>query len=240
MEFTMEMFSGVASPLNSEAVIEAIQSRRSIRAFRSDPVSRELVESLLELAARAPSGSNIQPWKAYVCAGEAKARLTRDLLSAHYAGADDHREEYQYYPKVWRDPYLTRRRTLGKDLYRLLGIPKGDVEQMSRQHARNYEFFGAPVGIFFTLQRDLEVGSWLDLGMFIQSLMIGARAFGLDTCPQQAFAKFHRIIREGLEISNEELVVCGLSLGYADLSEPVNQLKTGRAAVSDFVKFQGI
>lgn len=161
------------------------------------------------------------------------------MLAAHYAERCEHSEEYSYYPKTWREPYLGRRRKLAWSLYGLLGIGREDKERMSRQLGRNYEFFGAPVGLILTLDRDLEVGCWLDAGMFLQTIMIGARAYGLDTCPQQAFAKFHRIIRSQLDIPESEIVVCGMSLGYADPHEPANALNTERLPIEEFAHFIG-
>jgi nitroreductase len=228
------------SSLASASVIDAIRTRRSVRGFLDKRVPRRVVEELLELAAQAPSGSNIQPWRIYVCAGAVKAALTRELLDAHFAGGAGHKEEYRYYPEPWREPYLARRRKVGVDLYGLLGIAKGNQEAMSRQHARNYEFFGADVGLFVTLPRDLPVGSWLDAGMFIQTLLIAARGVGLDTCPQQSFAKFHRIVRTYLGIPAEEIVVCGIALGYADPVAPANRLQTDRQDVSEFATFRGL
>lgn len=229
----------IAVPEEGRAVAEAVLTRRSVRGFLDRPVSHDTVEATLTLAARAPSGSNIQPWKVYVCAGEAKDKLSRDLLAAHNAGGGGHTEQYDYYPNVCGKPYLSRRRKLGWDLYGLIGIGKGDKEQMARQLGRNYEFFGAPVGMIFTLERYPKVGSRLDTGMFLQTVMISARAFGLDTCSQQAFAKFHRIIRANLGIPANEIVVCGMSLGYADTEEPANQLKTERMAIRQFARFKG-
>ncbi len=215
---------------------EAILSRRSVRAFRDTEVPRALVERILAVAARAPSGSNLQPWKVYVVTGAAKAALTAEILEAYFAG-DGHSEEYDYYPDPWREPYLSRRRKVGYDLYGILGIARGDREAMRRQLARNYEFFGAPVGLIFTIDRDLPVGAWLDYGGFLQSIMIAARGFGLDTCPQQAFAKYHRILTRRLGIPDDEMVVCGMALGYADTEAPVNRLETERVPVAEFATF---
>lgn len=221
----------------SMSVADAILSRRSVRGFLGTEVPRSTIDALLELAGRAPSGSNIQPWKVYVCSGPLKDSLTRSLLDAHFAGGAGHAEEYRYYPEPWREPYLARRRRVGAGLYGLLGIAKGDQEAMTRQHARNYEFFGAPVGLFVTVPRDFPVGGWLDTGMFIQTLLIAARGLGLDTCPQQSFAKFHRIVRAHLDIPEEETLVCGISLGHADPDASANALKTERVPVSEFAKF---
>ena len=212
-------------------------TRRSVRGFLPTPVSRATVESILALAARAPSGTNCQPWKVYVCTGTVRDGLARELVAAHFAATGEHTEEYPYYPRNWRDPYLARRRKLGWDLYGLLGIAKGDRAATARQHARNYEFFGAPVGLFFTLDRDMENGSWLDCGMFIQSVMIAARAFGLDTCPQAAFTPFHRIVRRHLGIADTEILLCGMALGEIEPAATANALNTVREPVATFTRF---
>ena len=225
---------------NHEVVDHAIATRQSIRAFLSTPVPRKMVEEILQLAARAPSGTNTQPWKATVLTGAAKQRLS-DAILAVYNDADErkrHTEEYAYYPIHWVDPYLARRRKIGWDLYGLLGIGRADKEKMHAQHGRNYIFFDAPVGIIFTIDRIMEQGSWLDFGMFLQNVMIAARARGLDTCPQAAFTPFHRVIARELELAEGEMVVCGMSLGYADMSKIENTLTTERESVSGFARFR--
>jgi nitroreductase len=219
---------------------EAIATRRSVRAFLPQPVSRTTVEELLALAARSPSGSNIQPWKVRVVAGQARERLSAAILAAldrdGYAG---HKREWNYYPVNWREPFLGRRRKIGWDLYGLMGIPKGDFAATERQRRRNYAFFGAPVGLVFTLDEDLEIGSWLDLGIFIGALAIAARGRGLDTCPQAAFADFHAVIRHELGIPQNEIIICGMALGHADPQAPENRLVTERANPSEFATFDG-
>lgn len=222
-----------------ELVDQAITSRRSIRAFLQTPVAREDIAAILDVARRAPSGSNTQPWRVYVLTGESKSRLSESVLAAYdHPEADTlHREEYPYYPRTWIDPYQSRRRKVGWDLYGLLGIGRADKERMHAQHARNFRFFDAPVGIIFTIDRVMEQGSWLDYGMFLEAVMVGARARGLDTCPQAAFTQFHRIIGEHLGLSADEMVVCGMSMGYANPNAVENTLITERAPVSDFTRF---
>jgi nitroreductase len=217
-------------------VLEAIASRRSLRGFLPDPVPRSIIEAILRAAARAPSGSNIQPWKMRVTQGEEKARLSAALRAAHAAGAKAPRE-YHYYPRQWREPFRTRRRRLGFELYRLTGVARGDVAAAEAQRARNWDFFGAPVGLMFTLDRDLEQGSWLDTGMFLQSVMLAARRFGLDTCPQAAFCDHHDVVRAVLGLPEDEVLVCGMSLGFADPAEPANALVTEREPIEAFVRF---
>lgn len=222
-----------------ELVDQAITSRRSVRAFLPTPVAREDIEAILDVARRAPSGSNTQPWKVYVLTGEAKARLSESVLAAYdHPEADTlHREEYPYYPRTWIDPYQSRRRKVGWDLYGLLGIGRADKERMHAQHARNFRFFDAPVGIIFTIDRVMEQGSWLDYGMFLEALMVAARARGIDTCPQAAFTQFHRVIAEHVGLTDDEMVVCGMSMGYANPAAIENTLVTERAPVSDFTRF---
>jgi nitroreductase len=226
-------------PAAGVPVARALLSRRSVRGFLPTAIPRATVEAILALAARAPSGTNVQPWKVYVCAGEAKRALTAKLVAAHHAATGEHAEEYPYYPRRWREPYVSRRRKLGWDLYGLVGIAKGDTAAMARQHARNFEFFGAPVGLFYTVDRDLEVGSWLDVAMFVENVMIAARAFGLHTCPQAAFTPYHRIVGPHLGIPDSELLLCGMSLGHEDPDEPANRLATEREPVAAFATFAG-
>jgi len=221
------------------AVDWAITSRRSLRAFLPTPVPREVIEQILAVASRAPSGTNIQPWKAHVLTGEAKARLSREILAAHADPdvAATHREEWDYYPREWTSPYVDRRRKVGMDLYGLLGIPKGDRARMHAQFGRNYAFFDAPVGLVFVIDRLMQQGSYLDYGMFLQSIMVAARARGLDTCPQAAFMQYHRIIGAELGLAPTEQVVCGMSLGHADPAAPENALETAREPVAAFATF---
>ena len=220
-------------------VDQAITSRRSIRAFLPTPVARADIEALLGVASRAPSGSNTQPWKVYVLTGEIRRRLSGEILAAYLDPAQvaEHHEEYHYYPQQWVSPYVDRRRKIGWDLYALLGLTRDNKAGMQAQHSRNYDFFDAPVGLIFTIERVMEQGSWLDYGMFLQSLMIAARARGLDTCPQAAFTQFHKVIARVLQIPDGEQLVCGMALGYADHSKIENTLKTEREPVSGFATF---
>lgn len=220
-----------------EAVEHAITSRRSIRAFLPKPVPRELVEHLLDVAARAPSGTNMQPWRCHVVTGATRQRLV-DALVADFMADVPEEWDYNYYPAEFFEPYLSRRRKVGWDMYGLLGIKRGEGEKMKRQHARNFEFFDAPVGIVFTIHRKLEIGSWLDYGMYLQNLMTAARGHGLDSCCQAAFARHHKTIRRVIALEEDEVVVCGFSLGYADPDAPVNQLVSERAPAREFATFQ--
>jgi nitroreductase len=219
---------------------EALRSRRSVRAFLPTPVARQTVEELLALASRSASGSNIQPWKVHVFSGALRQRISDTILAAlDRDGYGPYQREWNYYPVNWREPYLGRRRKIGWGLYGLLGIGKGDFERTERQRRRNYEFFGAPVGMIFTLDDDLEIGSWLDLGIFIGSLTIAARGQGLDTCPQAAFADFHTLLRPLLGIPDKQIIICGLALGHADPDAIENRLVTERAPVAEFSSFAG-
>jgi nitroreductase len=224
----------------ARSVEEAILSRRSLRAFRPDPVPRETVERILALASRAPSGTNIQPWIVTVVAGAVRERLIKAMHAEFMQhGEGGWKREFEYYPTQWRDPYLARRRKLGWDLYGLLGIGKGEREKTQRQHARNFLFFDAPVGLIVTLDRDLPVGAWLDTGMFLQNVMLAARACGLDTCPQAAIGSAHSVLRRELQIPQEQVVVCGMSLGHARADAIENTLVTGREPVAGFARFLG-
>ena len=221
---------------NSLTVAEAITGRQSIRSYKPDAVPRETIERILEVAGRAPSGSNMQPWKVRVLAGAVKQALTAELMRRHQSG-DNGNWEYDYYSDVWREPYLARRRHTGWGLYGVLGIPKGDRVASRAYQGQNFEFFGAPVGMIFTIERDLARGAWLDYGMFLQSIMIAARAEGLETVPQAAFCVFHDTIQRMLAIPEAEMVVCGMGIGYAEPDAKVNSFRTEREPVANFVTF---
>jgi nitroreductase len=224
------------------AVDTTMRSRRSIRAFLPTAVSRREIEDILEVARYAPSGTNIQPWKVHVLASTEKDELCRRVLAAFDApdtSDSDASEEYAYYPAKWRSPYIDRRREVGYALYSLLGIEKGDKEKMHRQHGRNYVFFGAPVGLIFTIDRDLGQGSWLDYGMFLQNVMLAARARGLDTCPQAAFNKYHDVIARTLALPETEMIVCAMALGHRDPGAIENRLLPSRCNVEEFSRFLG-
>ena len=234
----MNLFD-LPSEAETAAVDAAITSRRSMRAFLPTPVPRETVEAILRVASRAPSGTNIQPWQVHVLTGGAKERLCERIL-AIYEDPDElarHERDYEYYPKEWVSPYLDRRRKVGWDLYGLLGIGKTDKARMHVQHGRNFRFFDAPVGLIFSIDRIMQVGSWLDYGMFLEAIMVAARARGLHTCPQAAFTQFHRVIAEELAFQPGQMLVCGMALGYADPAAVENSLETERAPVSEFARF---
>ena len=227
------------TPEQTAAVDAAITTRRSLRAFLPTLVPRASIEEILAVAARSPSGTNTQPWKVYVLTGAAKTSLSHKIQAAFNdpAEREKHSEEYAYYPTEWKSPFIDRRRKVGWDLYGLLDIAKTDKARMHAQHARNYDFFDAPVGLMFTIDRVMRQGSWLDYGMFLQSIMVAARGRGLDTCPQAAFMQFHRIISEHIGAPDNEQVVCGMSLGFADPAAVENTLVTEREPVSAFTRF---
>lgn len=216
--------------------LSTILGRKSVRAFRPDPVSRATLDTILQTAARSPSGNNMQPWSVHVATGRTRHALARDLGEA-FASDTPLQPEYSYYPPQWRDPYLRRRRETGWALYETLGIRKGDREQSRAQHARNFDFFGAPVALFLALDADLGQGAWLDLGMFAQSLMLAAHGVGLATCPQLAVAGYPQVVRRHLHIPDDAILAFGISLGHEDAAHPVNQFRTQREALSDFARF---
>jgi nitroreductase len=224
--------------LDEAAIVdEAILSRRSVRAFLPTPVDERTIREILQVASRAPSGTNMQPWKVYVVTGDRLQQVSDAILNSGIRAEKAKWDEYRYYPDQFFEPYLTRRRAVGFALYGHLGIGRRDVDQMRAQHDRNFVFFDAPVGMIFTIDRRLNQGSWIDHGMFLQSIMIAARGRGLHTCPQAAFAPYHNQIRPVLGIPDEEVVVCGMALGHEDETRPENQLRTERADVEEFVTF---
>jgi nitroreductase len=218
---------------------EAMTSRRSIRAFLPTPVPRETVEAILDVAARAPSGTNMQPWMARVLTGAPKDRLIAAVQAVFDAQEPGHQQEVQYYPDEFFEPFLSRRRKVGWDLYGRLGIARGENAKMKAQHRRNFQFFDAPVGIVFTIDRRLATGSWLDYGMFLQNVMTAARVRGLDTCAQAAWTHYHKAMRPVIGLADTEVVVCGMALGYADPDAPENAMITERAAARTFASFDG-
>jgi nitroreductase len=225
---------------NSMNVHEAIMSRRSIRRFLPTPVPMESLRRIMEGAGRAPSGHNIQPWKAYVVAGEVRDKLAADIVKTARDEPEENRQpEYDYYPTEWFEPFLSRRRATGYGLYSVLGIAREDRQARIDQMARNYTFFDAPVGIFVTMNRRLATGTYMDIGMFLENILVGARGEGLDTCGQAVFTWFHKVIRRHLPIPDEELLACGISVGYADPDAPENSPFLDKLGVDDYTTFLG-
>ncbi len=227
----------------SISVDEAITSRMSVRAFTSQPVPRAILQEILEVASRAPSGTNCQPWRVYVLQGASRQSLvdkvcaTHDAIRSNPELAAQYSEEYDYYPQRWISPYIDRRRENGWGLYGLLGIGKTDKDKMHAQHQRNYRFFDAPVGLMFTLDRVMGRGSLLDYGMFLQNIMVAARARSLHTCAQAAWNSFRSIILPHIGASDNEMLVCGMALGYADPEAVVNTFHTPRVPAHEFTQW---
>ena len=220
-------------------VSEAILTRRSIRAFLQKPVARATIERILDLARRAPSGGNLQPWKVYVLTGAPLERLVEAVTDRVAEMPQGEGTEYPIYPPALTEPYRSWRRKVELDLYDILGIARDDKAGRLAQAARNYIFFDAPVGLLFTIDRQMGVGQFADLGMFLENIMLLAREFGLDTCPQEAWAQWHKTVTELVGIADNEMLFCGMALGYADWQAVVNKLETERALVSEFASFSG-
>ncbi|MGE0559289.1 MAG: nitroreductase [Burkholderiales bacterium] len=218
-------------------VFEAARTRRSIRAYKADPVPRETLRAIVEVARHAPSGSNIQPWRVHVLTGATLARVGGAIRRAFLEDEPGHKRDYEYYTDPVFEPYLARRRECGWGLYGTLGIGRGDHEKSKAFRAGNYNFFGAPAGLVFSIDRKLEKGSWLDYGMFLQTIMLAARARGLHTCPEASIAGYPDIVRRELGLTDEWVIVCGMALGYADNDAVVNTFQPSRIALEDYAVF---
>lgn len=220
-------------------VSEAITSRITARAFLDKPVPEPLLREILETAKRAPSGGNLQPWHVWALSGEPMARfkaLIKEKVSVHPRGEGT---EYHIYPPELKEPYKARRFKCGEDMYATIGIPRDNKLGRLMNFARNFEFFGAPVGLFFAIDRTMQQGQWADLGMFMQSIMLMAREHGLHTCPQEAWAIWHKTVGEFFSIPPELMLFCGMGVGYIDEAHPINSLRTERAPLSEFATFVG-
>jgi nitroreductase len=223
----------------TNSIDRAITSRRSVRRFLPTPIPRDVIAEILDAAARAPSGTNMQPWRGHVLVGAVKDQLCAAVQAVFDAEEGGHRREVQYYPDQFFEPYLSRRRKVGWDLYGILGIARGETAKMHAQHRRNFQFFDAPVGMVFTIHRGLATGSWLDYGMFLENVMVAARSRGLDTCAQAAWTQYHKVIRTVLGLTDEDVVVCGMALGHADPKAPENLLVTERGGSDQFMSWRG-
>ena len=212
-----------------------ITGRRSIRRFLPDDVPAETLRAILTDAARAPSGTNTQPWKVWCVTGAARDRVSQAVCAAAFAG--ERSEEYPYMPSPLPEPYLSRKRQVGYALYELYGIARDDYPARTQAMLRNFEFFGAPVWLFFTMDRDLLHGSWLDCGMFMQNVMLLARDHGLETCPQQAWCEFGNVVHEAVGIPQSEILICGMAMGFADPDAPENKLVSDRIDLDEFATF---
>lgn len=216
--------------------LQAMHQRHCVRAFLDKHVSESQVREILEAARWAPSGVNTQPWHVAVVQGEIKQELSRRLL-AQRAQEIDPNPDYAYYPDNWAEPYRMRRIVCGKTLYTALNIAREDKQRQKIAWENNYRFFGAPVGLLFFIDKQLNQGSWLDLGMFLQNIMLAARATGLDTCPQASLAEYPDVVRDLLALPEDWAMACGISLGYADTSQPVNQFQLPREEVDSFTRW---
>ena len=215
----------------------AIISRRSVRKFLSKGINKEIIEDILNVSARAPSGTNIQPWNVHVLTGSARNRICNKASSAFLDPQIDNKNERLHYMDKFRDPYITRRRKVGWDLYELLNIKKGDYEKTKAFHVQNFNFFDAPVGLIFTIEKDLGWMSWLDYGMFLQNICIAARGYGLHTCPQAAWGQMNNVLSPLLNIQDNHIIHCGISLGWEDENAEVNKLRTVREDINTFTTF---
>ncbi len=216
-------------------VDEAIASRQAVRAYLDRSLDMDLLHSILELAARAPSGANMQPWKVHVLGKKAIARVFEAVKGSKISPDRANWEEFKYYPSRFVDPFLARRREVGNALYDCLGIDRRDIAAKRLHFLQNYAFFGAPVGLLFTVSRNMEEGAVLDVGMFMQNIMLIARSRGLDTCPQAAFAAFSSVVKGAAGIPEGERLLCGMAIGYADRCHPTANLKTSRAPLGEWV-----
>ncbi len=222
-----------------QALDSVMKARYANRFFIDRPVPYETLHAILEAARHAPSGANIQPWRVHALAGVAKARICGDILATHAREAAQHASEYTYYAPDLPDLYQGRKQEFGRVFYGALAIAQDDAAGRAAQTAKNYQFFGAPVGLIVTIDRRLETGSWLDLGMFLQNVMLAAKARGLDTCPQETLAKYHRVLRRHLPIAPEDIVVCGMALGFHDAAKAARRGVMERAPVEAFARFHG-
>lgn len=219
---------------------KAILDRRSCRSFLPDkPVSRQTIEDLLRLAANAPSGGNLQPWQVIVLTGKPLASLIAGVKCQFESNPKGEKTEYRIYPKDLKEPYFSRRHKCGEDLYATIGVSRENRAGRMQQYRRNIEFFGAPVGLFVYLDRQMQPGQWSDLGMFVQTLMLAATGQGLATCAQEFWAMWHAAVAKYTTPPDEWLLFCAVALGYADDAAPINRLRTDRAEVAEFTRFHG-
>ena len=215
-------------------VSEAINSRRSMRVFSPEPVPKADIEWIVTNANRAASNGNLQPWKLHITTGKARLRLSAAILKAMDDGDSGPGAEYDVYPKEFAPIYDQRRKLVGKQLYTLLNVPRGDAAGMLKQFRKNYDFFDAPVGMILCIERGMGNGQLIDCGIFLDQLMLLAREKGLHTCPQAAFSRFQHVVRRELKIPDNQIVICGLALGHADPDVVPNSLITERAPIQDF------
>ncbi|MDD4885119.1 nitroreductase [Sulfuricurvum sp.] len=219
-------------------VFEALKSRKSVRAFLSKAVEKEKIEMILNSAKHAPSGVNMQPWKVCVVSGKTKNDIETKIIDAFESGIKPNMD-YRYYPLEWNEPYKSRRKETGLLMYQTLKIAKEDKEKQQEQWKANYRAFDAPVVLYFFIESSLEKGSWLDYGMFLQSVMLSAAQLGLGSCTQAALAEYPDIVRKELNIKEEQILLCGMALGYEDTNAIINSYRTERIDVEKFTQFYG-
>jgi len=221
------------------SVTKALKARTSIRAYLDKPVEEATVRMLLEAARWAPSGGNLQPWKVIVVTGEARDKVAHLAYERMMMNPSGEAGNYPIYPEGLSEPYRSRRYKVGEDMYALLGVPRDDKTARLQNVMRNFYFFGAPVGIFFVIDRNMGHGQWAHLGMFMQSLALAASDHGLASCMQEAWGMVRETLRDHFGLPQQEIVYCGMALGYADQEAAVNSLRSERAAVDEFTSFRG-
>ena len=213
-------------------VTDAVNARRSVRAFRPDPIDDATIAELLTIASRAPSGGNVQPWRIYVVNGESMARF-REFIATRQIEAP----AYDIYPAGLTEPYRSSRFKVGEDMYATIGITREDKPGRLAQFAKNMDFFGAPTAIFCFVERQMGPPQWSDLGMFLQTFMLLAQEAGLDTCPQEAWAVYEQAVRKFVDAPEEQRIFCGVAIGHADLEHPINTLVSAREPLDVFARF---
>ena len=223
----------------ASTVSEAIDTRLTCRAFTNELPNRNIITSIIERAKRAPSGGNLQPWRMWVVSGQPLEEFKKDIAEKIKDNPMGEGTEYNIYPKNLKEPYESRRREVGRSMYEVLNIPKEDKAGRMKQFMRNFEFFGAPIALFFAIDREMQEGQWSDLGMFIQSIMLLAREEGLHTAPQEAWAIWYKSVNKFLDIPEELMLFCGMGIGFADENDPINTFRSKREDIDDFADFIG-
>lgn len=220
-------------------VSEAVRNRRSVRGFLDTPVDRAVIEQVLETASRAPSGGNLQPWRIVALAGSPLQELKKLMAERIESGGGSDESLYPIYPSHVSSPYRDYRFRNGEQLYGAVGIPREDKAARLKWFARNYEFFGAPVGLFCYVDKQMGSAQWSDLGMYLQSVMLLLQEQGLASCPQESWSRYHRTVAKTVGPPDEWMLFCGMAVGYEDPDEPANALRTERAPLAEFVTFLG-
>jgi nitroreductase len=218
------------------SVINILKQRKSVRAFLDKDVEKEKIITILESAKMAPSGVNIQPFEVCVVSGQKKIEIENSMLNA-FDKNEKEQMDYQYYPLEWKEPYKSRRKDMGLLMYQTIGIKREDKEKQIRQWRENYRAFGAPVVLYFFIDSVLEKGSYLDYGMFLQSVMLVATELGLGSCPMASLAEFPSIVKKELNVGADKILLCGIALGYEDTNAPINSFKTDRVSLEEFASF---